>query len=58
VGFVSAQSASTASNGVGAFRDRLRELGYVQGQNLVIEARWAGSCDKQYVDLALEYFID
>jgi putative ABC transport system substrate-binding protein len=42
VGFVSAQSPSTAPNGVTAFRDRLRELGYVQGQNLVIEARWAG----------------
>lgn len=42
VGFVSAQSPSTAPSGVGAFRDRLRELGYVQGENLVIEARWAG----------------
>ena len=42
VGFVSAQSPSTAPAGVTAFRDRLRELGYVQGQNLVIEARWAG----------------
>jgi putative ABC transport system substrate-binding protein len=42
VGFVAAQSPSTAPNGVTAFRDRLRELGYVQGQNLVIEARWAG----------------
>ena len=42
VGFVAAQSPSTAPSGVGAFRDRLRELGYVQGQNLVIESRWAG----------------
>jgi len=42
VGFVAAQSPSTVPNGVSAFRDRLRELGYVQGQNLVIEARWAG----------------
>lgn len=42
VGFVAPQSPSTVPNGVSAFRDRLRELGYVQGQNLVIEARWAG----------------
>jgi putative ABC transport system substrate-binding protein len=42
VGFVAAQSPSTAPNGVTAFRDRLRELGYIQGQNVVIEARWAG----------------
>jgi putative ABC transport system substrate-binding protein len=43
VGFVAAQSQSTAPNGVTAFRDRLRELGYIQGENLVIEARWAGN---------------
>ncbi len=42
IGFVAAQSASTAPNGVTAFRDRLAELGYVPGENLVIEARWAG----------------
>jgi putative ABC transport system substrate-binding protein len=43
VGFVAAQSPSTVPNGVTAFRDRLRELGYVQGENLVIEARWSGN---------------
>src|SRR5512145_2876582 len=43
VGFVASQSPSTAPNGVSAFRDRLRELGYIQGENLVIEARWAGN---------------
>ena len=42
IGFVAAQSPSTAPTGVTAFRDRLRELGYVQGENLVIEARWSG----------------
>jgi len=42
VGFIAAQSPATAPSGVSAFRDRLRELGYVPGQNLVIEARWAG----------------
>ena len=42
VGFVAAQSPSTAPTGVTAFRDRLRELGYIQGENLVIEARWSG----------------
>jgi putative tryptophan/tyrosine transport system substrate-binding protein len=41
VGFVHPQSPSTALYGVTEFWDRLRELGYVEGQNLVIEARWA-----------------
>jgi putative ABC transport system substrate-binding protein len=41
VGFVSPYSPSTATRSLSAFWDRLRELGYVEGQNLVIEARWA-----------------
>jgi len=41
IGFVHPQSPSTANRGVAAFWERLRELGYVEGQNLVIEARWA-----------------
>jgi putative tryptophan/tyrosine transport system substrate-binding protein len=41
VGFVHPQSPSTALHGVSEFWDRMRELGYVEGQNLVIEARWA-----------------
>ena len=26
---------------VNAFSDRMRELGYIEGENLVIESRWA-----------------
>jgi putative ABC transport system substrate-binding protein len=40
LGFVSPASPSTVV-GVTQFWERLRELGYVEGQNLVIEARWA-----------------
>jgi putative ABC transport system substrate-binding protein len=39
--FVDAGSPSTAPKGVPAFWDRLRELGYVEGQNLTVERRWA-----------------
>jgi putative ABC transport system substrate-binding protein len=47
VGFVHPQSPSTAVHGVNVFWERLRELGYVEGQNLVIEARWAnGQLDR------------
>jgi putative ABC transport system substrate-binding protein len=41
VGFVSPYSPSTAPPAIKAFWIRLRELGYVEGQNLTIEARWA-----------------
>ncbi len=41
LGFVGPESPSTTVRGVTAFWDRLRELGYVEGQNLVIETRWA-----------------
>ena len=41
VGFVGTASPSTGGRAVTQFWERLRELGYVEGQNLVIEARWA-----------------
>lgn len=41
VAFVDTESPSTALRGTGAFWARLRELGWVEGQNLIIEQRWA-----------------
>ena len=41
VGFVDPQSPSTTPRGRSAFWERLRELGYVDGRNLIVEARWA-----------------
>ena len=43
IGFLSASSASDARmlHFLGAFRQGLRELGYVEGQNITIESRWA-----------------
>jgi len=44
IGFLSTSSGSPITSPVGiAFRQRLRELGYVEGQNLVIEYRSTGS---------------
>ena len=43
VGFVDPASRNTTLSGVSAFWERLRELGWVEGQNLLIEARWAES---------------
>jgi ABC-type uncharacterized transport system substrate-binding protein len=41
IGFLGATSPSTISTRVEAFRQGLRELGYVEGKNIVIEHRWA-----------------
>jgi putative ABC transport system substrate-binding protein len=41
VGFVSPFSLSTDQRSVDGFWQRLRELGWVEGHNLIIEARWA-----------------
>jgi putative ABC transport system substrate-binding protein len=47
VGFVGPNSPSTDPRALTPFRDRLRELGWIEGQNLVIEARWAeGQADR------------
>ena len=40
VGILSGSSAATASFLAG-FREDLRDAGYIEGQNVVIEARWA-----------------
>ena len=48
LGFVGPGSPSTAPRGLQAFWTRLRELGYVEGQNLIVEAGWAeGNLDHQ-----------
>jgi len=39
--FVGPGSPFTPPNGVSAFWDRLRELGFVEGKNLAVETRWA-----------------
>ena len=36
------------------FRERLRELGYVEGQNIVVEYRWAEERSDRAADLAAE----
>ena len=41
VGFVGPASPSTTERGLAGFWEHLRELGWVEGQNLVIETRWA-----------------
>src|SRR6266581_9240509 len=41
IGFLSPGSASDPRMRLEAFRQGLRDLGYVEGQNIAIESRWA-----------------
>jgi ABC-type uncharacterized transport system substrate-binding protein len=41
IGFLGNSTAALEANLVGPFRQGLRDLGYVEGQNIVIEYRWA-----------------
>ena len=40
--------------GIGVFRRSLRELGYVEGQNILIEVRWSGGDNERLPALAAE----
>ena len=42
IGYLSGSSAGPTASNVAAFRQGLNETGYVEGQNVVIEYRWAG----------------
>lgn len=47
IGFLSGQSPDTSARLVAAFRQGLNETGYVEGQNVTIEYRWAlGQVDR------------
>jgi len=41
IGFLGNSTAALEANLVGPFREGLRELGYVEGRNILIEYRWA-----------------
>jgi putative tryptophan/tyrosine transport system substrate-binding protein len=54
IGFLLAPSRSALSERVDAFRQGLRELGYVEGQNIVIEYRYAEGKFDRLPDLAAD----
>jgi putative tryptophan/tyrosine transport system substrate-binding protein len=52
IGFLSLQSGPTSTTE--AFQQGMRELGYVEGRNLMIEYRWAGRKEERLPELAAE----
>ena len=51
VAFLGAESPSTNQHFLDAFRQGLREHGYVDGQNLTLEARWADGRSERFPGL-------
>ena len=54
IGYLSTPTRESVENGLQAFLRKLRELGWVDGQNLVIEYRWAEGNVERLPDLAAE----
>jgi putative tryptophan/tyrosine transport system substrate-binding protein len=54
VGFLSGQSADTSAFLVDAFRQGMKETGYVEGRNVAIEFRWAENQIKRLTALAAD----
>ena len=54
IGYLSSQSAAGGRGSLDAFRQGLRDLGYVEGQNIVIDYRWADGNYERLPTLAKE----
>lgn len=54
VGFIGASSATTAAPYLEAFRQGLRDLHYVEGENIAIEVRWADGSAQRFPQLIAE----
>lgn len=54
IGLLSPASSASMKSRVDRFREGLRQLGYVEEQNTVIEYRWAEGNEKRLFDFAVE----
>ena len=54
VGFLGNSTAALEANLIGPFREGLRDLGYVEGKNIVIEWRWAEGKYERFPSLIAE----
>ena len=54
IGYLGTSSPSLEPHWVEAFRQKLHDLGYIEGQNIAIDYRWAEGQDDRLPDLAAE----
>jgi putative ABC transport system substrate-binding protein len=55
IGFLGPNTSSLDSNRVGAFVQRLQELGWIEGRNVAIEYRWAEGRIEHLAEFAAEF---
>jgi len=55
IGFLGSATASTESERVAAFAQRLRELGWIDGRNVAIEYRWSEGRNDRYAEIVAEF---
>jgi putative ABC transport system substrate-binding protein len=55
IGFLGAGTPSSQGQWFAALVQRLRELGWIQGQTVAIEVRWAEGRTERYVEIASEF---
>jgi putative ABC transport system substrate-binding protein len=54
IGFINNLSPGAIARPVAAFREGLKETGYIEGHNIVIEYRWAESHDDRLLEMAAD----
>jgi len=54
IGFIGPSSATAAGHFLDAFRQGLRDLGYVEGETIAVEVRWAEGVADRFPDLIAE----
>src|SRR5262245_45870021 len=54
IGYVAPTSPLIPSRSTGAFLQRLRELGWIEGRTITIESRWAGGRPERLDEIAAE----
>jgi putative tryptophan/tyrosine transport system substrate-binding protein len=55
IGYIAASNATTTQNTVGAFRQGLKELGYVEGRTILLDVRYGDGRSERLPELAAEF---
>jgi putative tryptophan/tyrosine transport system substrate-binding protein len=54
IGFLSTRSAADSANAIAAFHGGMKEIGFVEGQTVAVEYRWAESQHSRLLEMAID----